>query len=108
MYLANLLPISSLRMTVTLYALIGFESSTIPADDAKSTHTISKATILGTLFAGFLYILCTFTLMGILPLNELKQSASPISVNSTSNRTIIYLSFYRPAVPKFAVERIAR
>lgn len=66
-------------MTVMLYALIGFESSTIPADDAKSSRVVSKATILGTLFAGLLYILCTFTLMGLLPLNELKQSASPFA-----------------------------
>jgi APA family basic amino acid/polyamine antiporter len=66
-------------MTVTLWAFIGFESGTIPADDATSPRTIGRATLLGTLFVGFIYILCTFTLMGLFPASELKQSISPFA-----------------------------
>ena len=74
-------PVHSLlgAMTVTLWAFIGFESGTIPADDATSSHTIGRATLIGTLFVGLLYILCSFTLMGLFPANELKQSTSPFA-----------------------------
>lgn len=66
-------------MTVTLWAFVGFESSTIPSDDATSTKTIGRATLIGTLFAGFIYILCSFTLMGLFPADVLKNSFSPFA-----------------------------
>lgn len=66
-------------MTVTLWAFIGFESGTIPADDATSSKSISRATLLGTLFVGLIYILSTYTIMGIFPLNELKNSTAPFA-----------------------------
>lgn len=78
---SNSTPLHSLlaAMTVTLWAFIGFESGTIPADDATSSRTIGRATLLGTLFVGFIYILCTFTLMGLFPASTLKQSISPFA-----------------------------
>lgn len=66
-------------MTVTLWAFIGFESGTIPADDATSSRTIGRATLIGTLFVGFIYILCSFSLMGLFPASTLKQSISPFA-----------------------------
>ena len=66
-------------MTITLWAFIGIESGTIPSDDATSTRTISKATITGTLVVGIIYILCTFTLMGMFPADKLTQSTSPFA-----------------------------
>lgn len=74
-------PIHSLlgAMTVTLWAFIGFESGTIPADDATNSRTIGRATLIGTLFVGLIYILCSFTLMGLFPISELKQSTSPFA-----------------------------
>ena len=45
---------------LTLWAFLGLESATIPADDVKDpTHTIPRATLLGTLFSAIIYILGT-------------------------------------------------
>ena len=70
-------------MTVTLWAFTGFESATIPADDATHVRHIKQATIWGTLFVGLLYILCSFTLLGLIPGDQLKQSISPFADATT-------------------------
>lgn len=78
---AEFTPTQSLlgAMTITLWAFIGIESGTIPADDATNTSTIGKATITGTIVVGIIYILCTFTLMGLFPAESLAHSTSPFA-----------------------------
>jgi APA family basic amino acid/polyamine antiporter len=75
-------PINALTATaaLTLWAFLGLESATIPADSVKDpTRTIPRATIVGTLLAGVIYLLATVGVMGILPASELANSTAPFS-----------------------------
>lgn len=64
----------------TLYAFLGVESASIPAANVKNPEkTVPKATFLGTITVAFVYILGTFVLFGILPINELAVSPSPFA-----------------------------
>src|SRR5919112_830877 len=50
--------------TLTLWAFIGLESATVPADDVKDPRrTIPRATLIGTLAATAVYIVSTVALM---------------------------------------------
>lgn len=65
---------------MTLWAFLGVESASVPADDVKNpTKTIPRATILGTSLAAVLYILCTIAIMGVIPIPQLKGSAAPFA-----------------------------
>lgn len=65
---------------MTLWAFLGVESATVPADEVKDPHkTIPRATILGTGLAAVVYILCTIAIMGVIPIAELKDSAAPFA-----------------------------
>lgn len=63
--------------TLTLWSFIGLESATVPAEQAKNTRDIAKATILGTLIAAIIYILSTTAIMGIIPPSQLAHSNAP-------------------------------
>lgn len=64
---------------ICLWAFMGLETATIPAEEASSTRAIYKATVYGTLIAAVVYIFCTLALMGLIPASELKHSAFPFS-----------------------------
>jgi APA family basic amino acid/polyamine antiporter len=65
---------------LTLWAFMGLESATIPADSIRDPiHTIPRATILGTLFAGLVYVLATAGVMGVLPAEDLASSTAPFA-----------------------------
>lgn len=65
---------------LTLWAFTGLESATIPADSVENPgKTIPRATIIGTLVAGVLYILATVGVMGVLPAAELAESTAPFA-----------------------------
>jgi APA family basic amino acid/polyamine antiporter len=66
--------------TLALWAFIGLESATVPAEEVKDPErTIPRATILGTIAATALYIVATVSIMGIIPTEQLAASASPFS-----------------------------
>jgi basic amino acid/polyamine antiporter, APA family len=66
--------------TLTLWAFIGLESATVPADDVKDPRrTIPRATLIGTLAATAVYIVSTVAIMGIIPAGELARSTSPFA-----------------------------
>ncbi len=66
--------------TLTLWAFLGLESATIPADSVKDARrTIPRATIIGTLVAGLIYLLATVGVMGILPMGDLAESTAPFA-----------------------------
>lgn len=66
--------------TLTLFAFLGIESATIPADNIDNpTVTIPKATIIGTWVATFVYILGSIAVMGIIPPETLQNSAAPFA-----------------------------
>jgi APA family basic amino acid/polyamine antiporter len=75
-------PFSALTATatLTLWAFLGLESATIPADSVNNPgKTIPRATIIGTVLAGAIYILATAGVMGILPAEELAASTAPFA-----------------------------
>jgi APA family basic amino acid/polyamine antiporter len=66
---------------LTLWAFIGLESATVAAGEVKDPErTIPRATVIGTLAATVVYLLCTVAIMGILPQNELAASSSPFAL----------------------------
>lgn len=66
--------------TLTLWAFLGLESATIPADSVVDpTRTIPRATILGTIAAATIYLLATVGVMGILPPGDLANSTAPFA-----------------------------
>ena len=65
---------------LALWAFIGLESATVPAEEVKDPEkTIPRATMLGTALATVVYILATVAIMGIIPTSELAQSSSPFA-----------------------------
>lgn len=66
--------------TLTLWALLGMESATIPADDVKDpSSTIPKATILGTLLVIVVYLFSSFAVFGLISPGELQNSTAPFA-----------------------------
>jgi len=70
--------------TLTLWAFLGLESATIPADSVRDPgRTIPRATVLGTGLAALVYILATVGVMGIVPSGELARSTAPFADAAT-------------------------
>ncbi len=66
--------------TLTLYAFVGFESATVPADNVQDPEkTIPKATMIGTAITTLIYILSTVVVMGMIPMKELATSPAPFA-----------------------------
>lgn len=64
---------------LTLWAFIGLESATVPAEEAVNPKTVARATILGTSIAAFVYIVSTFVIMGMISPQALSQSSAPFA-----------------------------
>lgn len=65
---------------ITLYAFIGIESATIPADNIENAQVVvPKATMYGTILTAVVYILATVVLFGILPTTTLQNSPAPFA-----------------------------
>ena len=86
----NFLPINPTESSVfhvvasasalTLFAFLGLESATIPADNVINPQkTIPRATILGTVISAVIYIWTTIVLMGVVSSKELALSHAPFS-----------------------------
>lgn len=70
----------SAAATLTLWAFLGLESATIPADNIREPgRTIPLATVLGTSLSAVIYILGTVAVMGMLPRAELGASGAPFA-----------------------------
>ena len=66
--------------TLTMWAFIGFESATVPAEYVINPRkNIPRATIVGTSIAAVVYILSTLSVMGIMPMEQLAHSSSPFA-----------------------------
>ncbi len=67
-------------IALTLWAFLGLESATIPADDVDDpVRTIPRATVLGTVVAAGVYIFGTAAVMGIIPPASLAASNAPFA-----------------------------
>lgn len=65
---------------ITLWAFLGLESVTIPADKIKDPgRTIPRATIFGTLLVAVIYIGSTVAVMGIISPQALANSTAPFA-----------------------------
>lgn len=66
--------------TLTLFAFLGIECATIPAENVENPgKTVPRATMLGTTIATLVYILGTVVLFGILPIDRLMTSPAPFA-----------------------------
>jgi len=66
--------------TLTLFAFLGIESATIPADNIDNpTVTIPRATMLGIWVAVIVYIMGSMAVMGIIPPDILAASDAPFA-----------------------------
>jgi basic amino acid/polyamine antiporter, APA family len=76
----GVLPGLTSAAALTLWAFIGLESATVPAEEVKEPErTIPLATVLGTLLATAVYIVATVAIMGIIPNAQLAGSTSPFA-----------------------------
>lgn len=74
------LSLLSTTAALTMWAFIGLESATVPADEVKDPErTIPRATILGTGITTLLYVVATVAIMGIIPAATLAESTSPFA-----------------------------
>ena len=70
----------SLVAALTLYAFLGLESASIPAENIKNpSKIVPKATMLGTMISTCIYILGTVVLFGVLPVETLQNSPAPFA-----------------------------
>lgn len=66
--------------TLTMWAFIGFESATVPAEYVVNPKkNIPRATIIGTSIAALVYIFSTLSVMGVMPMEQLAHSSSPFA-----------------------------
>ena len=65
---------------LTLWAFIGLESATVPAEEVKDPErTIPRATIVGTGAATALYLISSIALFGMIASSTLAKSTSPFA-----------------------------
>jgi APA family basic amino acid/polyamine antiporter len=74
------LSLLSTTAALTMWAFIGLESATVPAEEVDDPErTIPRATIFGTGITTVLYIVATVAIMGIIPAATLAESTSPFA-----------------------------
>ncbi|HEX6791362.1 MAG TPA: amino acid permease [Candidatus Krumholzibacteria bacterium] len=70
----------SAAAALTLWALLGLESATIPADAVRDPdRTIPRATVIGTVVSALVYIASTVAVMGAVPGDVLVTSQAPFA-----------------------------
>jgi APA family basic amino acid/polyamine antiporter len=66
--------------TLTLWALLGLESATVPAGKVVDpVRTIPRATLVGTIFTGLIYLLVCSAVVLLMPTDTLKVSNAPLA-----------------------------
>ena len=67
-------------MALALWPMQGFESGTVPAGRVIDPgRTIARATMIGTLIVGAVYILVTFSVFALLPSDVAAKSTAPLA-----------------------------
>jgi APA family basic amino acid/polyamine antiporter len=82
--------------TLALWAFIGLESATVPAEEVKDPErTVPRATILGTLATTLLYVVALVAIVGILSQAALAGSTAPFAdaANAIWGGTFLGLSW---------------
>jgi APA family basic amino acid/polyamine antiporter len=66
--------------TLTLWGLLGLESATVPAEKVKDpTRTIPRATMIGMIVTGIIYLLASAAIILLQPAEEVAASAAPFA-----------------------------
>lgn len=66
--------------TLTLWAFLGLESATVPAENVDdASETIPRATLIGTVVVAVFYIASTVAVMGLVPMDVLAESKAPFA-----------------------------
>jgi APA family basic amino acid/polyamine antiporter len=66
--------------TLTLWAMLGFESATIPAGRVRDPRrTVPRAILGGTFAVGTVYLLVTWAVFLLLPAEDAAQSSAPLA-----------------------------
>jgi APA family basic amino acid/polyamine antiporter len=66
--------------TLTLWAMLGFESATVPSGRIRDPqHTVPRATLAGTFLVGIVYLLVTWAVFLLLPTDEAASSSAPLA-----------------------------
>lgn len=66
--------------TLCMWAFMGVESATIPADHVKKPSvTIPRATLIGVAIVAIIYILGFVVIMGVIPSEQLQHSKAPFA-----------------------------
>ena len=72
--------VAAATVALTLWAMIGLEAATVPADSVNDApRTISRATVAGTAIAGIATVLACTTVLGLLPRQVLAASGAPMA-----------------------------
>ena len=82
--------------TLALWAFIGLESATVPAEEVKDAEkTIPRATILGTLATTILYLVALVAIVGVMSQAALAGSSAPFAdaANTIWGGTFLGLSW---------------
>ena len=70
----------SATATLTLWAFLGLESATVPAESVENAReTIPRATVIGTATVAVIYIASTVAIMGLVPMQVLASSQAPFA-----------------------------
>lgn len=65
---------------LTLWAFLGLDSATVPADDVVNPgRTIPRATLVGTALTALIYVTSSVAVMGLVPPGELERSVTPFA-----------------------------
>ena len=66
--------------TIALFAMLGFESATVPADRVRDPgRTIPRATMVGTLLTAAIYLVVSSVPLLLIPAAELAASKAPFA-----------------------------
>jgi len=70
----------STLVLITMWAYVGFENASVAAEDIiEPEKNIPRTMILGTIMATLIYIVATFGIMALVPVDELADSSSPFA-----------------------------
>lgn len=75
-----LLQVASATAALTLWAFLGLEAATVPAEAVRDPRrTVPRATLLGVALAGIATLLACTAVLGVLPAAQLRSSAAPMA-----------------------------
>jgi APA family basic amino acid/polyamine antiporter len=77
---SSLLDVTTLSAALALWALLGFESATVPAEHViDAERTVPRATMIGIVIAAIVTVGACTVVLGLVPLAQLKDSPAPFA-----------------------------